>query len=272
MFYDNSPSSVKCIREISICAVRKLSRMIRKEILQGTSSSYPDSAEYIANLLALSLSNPLLQPHLQQQYNLCKSISGFPTDWPCGLCCRVDQPLASFKLQFSETSPKRLYSEFYHDDVIKWKYFPRYWPFVRGIHRSPMNSPYKSQWHGALMFRLICARIKGWVNNREAGDLRRHRSHYDVISMHNGDFVLPCLSFIFLNLLHSHIITMTICLCLPFKRIVAEETLSKMANGFSWYRGWMRNAARVASFQDGISLLLFVTFSEFDITPILAYP
>ena len=24
----------------------------------------------------------------------------------------------------------------YHDDVIKWKHFPRYWPFVRGIHRS----------------------------------------------------------------------------------------------------------------------------------------
>ena len=23
-----------------------------------------------------------------------------------------------------------------HDDVIKWKHFPRYWPFVRGIHRS----------------------------------------------------------------------------------------------------------------------------------------
>ena len=28
-----------------------------------------------------------------------------------------------------------------HDDVIKWKHFPRYWPFVRGIHRSPVNSP-----------------------------------------------------------------------------------------------------------------------------------
>ena len=25
----------------------------------------------------------------------------------------------------------------FHDDVIKWKNFPRYWPFVRGIHRSP---------------------------------------------------------------------------------------------------------------------------------------
>ena len=23
-----------------------------------------------------------------------------------------------------------------HDDVIKWKHFPRYWPFARGIHRS----------------------------------------------------------------------------------------------------------------------------------------
>ena len=23
-----------------------------------------------------------------------------------------------------------------HDDVIKWKQFPRYWPFVRRIHRS----------------------------------------------------------------------------------------------------------------------------------------
>ena len=34
---------------------------------------------------------------------------------------------------------------FHNDDVIKWKYFPRYWPFVRGIHRSPVNSPHKGQ-------------------------------------------------------------------------------------------------------------------------------
>ena len=27
-----------------------------------------------------------------------------------------------------------------HDGVIKWKYFPRYWPLVRGIHRSPTRS------------------------------------------------------------------------------------------------------------------------------------
>ena len=70
-----------------------------------------------------------------------------------------------------------------HDGVIKWKHFPRYWPFVRRIHRSPVNSPHKGQWRGALMFSLICARINGWVNNDEAGDLRRHRVHYDVIVM-----------------------------------------------------------------------------------------
>ena len=59
-----------------------------------------------------------------------------------------------------------------HDDVIKWKHIPRYWPFVQEIHRSPVNSPHKVQWRGALMFSLI------W-----AGNLRRHRARYDVIVM-----------------------------------------------------------------------------------------
>ena len=70
-----------------------------------------------------------------------------------------------------------------HGDVMKWKHFPRYWSFVRGIHRSPVNSPHKGQWRGTLMFSLICSWINGWVSNREAGDLRRHRAHYDVIVM-----------------------------------------------------------------------------------------
>ena len=52
-----------------------------------------------------------------------------------------------------------------------------------GIHRSPVNSPHKGQWREALMFSVICAWINGWVNNREAGDLTRHRVHYDVTVM-----------------------------------------------------------------------------------------
>ena len=64
-----------------------------------------------------------------------------------------------------------------HDDVVKWKHFRRYWPFVQGIDRSPVNS----QWRGALMFSVICAWINGWVNNREAANLRRHLAYYDII-------------------------------------------------------------------------------------------
>ena len=70
-----------------------------------------------------------------------------------------------------------------HYNVIKWKYFPRYWPLVWGIHRSPLNSPHKGQWRRVLVFSLIFARINGLVNNRKAGDLRRHRSHYGIIVM-----------------------------------------------------------------------------------------
>ena len=64
---------------------------------------------------------------------------------------------------------------------------------VRGIHLWPVNSPHKGQWRGALMFCLIYAWTNGWVNNRDAGDLRRHRAHYDVTVMeltrHSCEFV-----------------------------------------------------------------------------------
>ena len=73
-----------------------------------------------------------------------------------------------------------------HDDIIKWRHFPLYWLFVWGIHQSPVNSPHKGQWRGTLMLSLICAWINGWVNNRDAGDLGRHRDHYDVTVMTCG--------------------------------------------------------------------------------------
>ena len=75
-----------------------------------------------------------------------------------------------------------------------------------GIHLSPVNSPQKGQWRGALMFSLICAWTNGWVNNREAGDLRCHRAHYDVNVMitpsglgtmvihHSGSCICRCIN------------------------------------------------------------------------------
>ena len=50
----------------------------------------------------------------------------------------------------------------YHDNVIKWKFFPHYWFF------------------------LISDWINDWVNNHEAGDLRHHRAHYDVTVIYFG--------------------------------------------------------------------------------------
>ena len=79
--------------------------------------------------------------------------------------------------------PTRFFHGSWHDDVIKWKHFPRYCQFVRGIHRSSVNSPHKGQWRGALMFSLVCGWINAWVNNHEAGDLTHNCAHYDVIVM-----------------------------------------------------------------------------------------
>ena len=46
-----------------------------------------------------------------------------------------------------------------------------------------VNSPHKGQWRGTLMYSLICAWTNGWINNRDAGDLRRYRAHCDVTIM-----------------------------------------------------------------------------------------
>ena len=77
-----------------------------------------------------------------------------------------------------------------HDGVIKWKHFPCYWPSLREIHQSPVNYHHKGQWRGALMFSLIWAWTNGYVNNRNANDLKcRHRAHYDATVMR---MIIPC--------------------------------------------------------------------------------
>ena len=95
----------------------------------------------------------------------------------------VSQNCPQFISNFANVSFFLWTSALHHDDVIKWKYFPRYWSFVWGIHRSPVNSPHKGQWHGALMFSLICIWTDDWVNNRDACHLRCHHAHYDITVM-----------------------------------------------------------------------------------------
>ena len=104
------------------------------------------------------------------------------TDWPSPLFTMIvlgNMNMQPFFILLMLTKLSK------HDDVIKWKHFPRYWPFVRGIRGSSVNSPHKGQWRRVLMFSLICVWINGRVNNREVGDLRRYCAHYDVIVMEN---------------------------------------------------------------------------------------
>ena len=105
----------------------------------------------------------------------------------------IKSPQFGVTLYFQSVSAAASAASTMHDDVIKWKHFLRYLPFVWGIHHWPVNSPHKGQWCGALMFSLCCAWINSWVNNREAGDLRRQHTHYDGIVMvcHCKDFCLP---------------------------------------------------------------------------------
>ena len=74
----------------------------------------------------------------------------------------------------------------FHDDVIKMEQFSALLTICAGNSPAPVNSPHKGQWRGALMFPLICVWINDWVNNREAGDLRRYRAHNDVTVMLNA--------------------------------------------------------------------------------------
>ena len=72
----------------------------------------------------------------------------------------------------------------WHTDVTKWKHFPRYWLFVWGIHRSPVDSLTKAS--DAELWCFLWA--NGWANNRDADDLRRHRAHHDVNVMETCPF------------------------------------------------------------------------------------
>ena len=70
-----------------------------------------------------------------------------------------------------------------HDDVIKLKQYPRYWPCVRGNHRSQVDSPHKGPVTRALVFSLVLVWTNGQTNRRVAGDLRGHGAHSAVTVM-----------------------------------------------------------------------------------------
>ena len=115
--------------------------------------------------------------------------SGFPSQWD-----NNSELWSFFDVSLNKLLDKQVISRDFrrhfnadnfviHDDVIKWKQFPRNRPFVRGIHRSPVNSRTKAVTRSFDVF-IDLRRNNDWVNTRETGDLRRYRAHYDVIVMY----------------------------------------------------------------------------------------
>ena len=108
-------------------------------------------------------------------------------------------PLSSVQFSSGVCNKGSLLTNHTHDDVIKWKHFPRHWPFVRGIHRSPVNSPHKGHWRGPLLF-LWSAPEPTVEQTMYTPVFRRHRPRYDVTVMSDIQFRLYLNNYIPLKL------------------------------------------------------------------------
>ena len=67
-----------------------------------------------------------------------------------------------------------------HDDVINWKHFPRYWPFARRFRWIPFTKASDVE-----LWCFLWSASEQTEQNWDAGDLRRHSTHYDVTVMYN---------------------------------------------------------------------------------------
>ena len=72
--------------------------------------------------------------------NIAEFICEITLYWYCNMC------------SFNRGGGKMSYIFWFHNDIIKWKHFPHHWPFVRGIHWSPVNSPHNGQWRTVWYF------------------------------------------------------------------------------------------------------------------------
>ena len=75
-----------------------------------------------------------------------------------------------------------------HDDVINWEHFPRYWPFVRGTHRSSVNSPQRPVTRSFDVFFDLSKQLSiqwwGWWFETLSRPLWRHRNEkYKLVFM-----------------------------------------------------------------------------------------
>ena len=106
---------------------------------------------------------------------------------------------------------------------------------MRGIYKNQkrVNSPHKDQWRGAC---LICTWTNGWVNNRDASDLRRRHAHYDITIMHEWKGPLFCF--------------------VEFYHLITTAQISRSSD---WYWVDIHMSQKIASVSYGVCLVTLST-------------
>ena len=101
---------------------------------------HPPSRSFTRSLL---LTNPLNQSLTVTRSFIHSPSHSFIHSW---LTHSLIHPLTlDRRLRSSTWSRWAALFALFHDNVMKWKHFPRDWPFVSGIHRSPVDFPHKGQ-------------------------------------------------------------------------------------------------------------------------------
>ena len=106
----------------------------------------------------------------------------------------------------------------WHDDVIKWKHLPRYWPFVRGIHRGPVTRSFD------IFFDL---RPNKWLSKQSWSWLFEFETPSHPLWRHCNE-IIPST-----KILLSQLMTSTLYWCIASK-LKAPQNLYWMSNMFLW--------------------------------------
>ena len=133
-----------------------------------------------------------------------------------------------------------------YNESIWWshqmEHFPCYWPFVRGIHQSPVDFPHKGQWRRASMFSLIGASTNSWANNWDAGHLRCHCTHYHVTVMMYSLYwnISPraFISLIFLKRYQYTLVQEDVSLIMYKKKMKASTLLQHLSYYIHFYKAF----------------------------------
>ena len=102
----------------------------------------------------------------------------FPFDYVIMNQLDTDILLQYYMIEMSTTTTPVTWSYYgrsivRHDDAMKWNHFPRYWPFVRGIHRSPANSPL-GVFFDLRLYKRLSKQSRRWRFETPSHSLCRH--------------------------------------------------------------------------------------------------